>query len=622
MRSTFTLTFIGVLLTLFAFTTTAYSQCFSCGTGVDGAYHATTNTTLAGGVYNYTSFIIDAGVTVTVTGTDSLVIYSTGAVNIEGSLLAEGGAGQDGVTFSTFGIGGVGVAGGYKGGDGIFTGSANQGSPGQGPGAGGGGNGWSGGGGGGHAMVGDTAGSAGGNGGIAYGTPQLSPLQGGSGGGGGSGGNNCGSGGGGAGGGILVISTCDSLIVSSVGLVSVDGGDGGSDGTGNCGGGGGGAGGSLWLSANHIEMAGTLSSVGGIGGTSSAGASFNSTGGTGSDGRIRMDYASISNTGSVTPVAGFTGTTLAISVTGNDIVCFGASTGDATATPLGGVSPFMYSWSSGGMLATESGLAAGTYSVTITDSIGCTATDSVTLVDLNTQVMATATWTDVSCHGGIDGTAMVVASGGVPGYTYLWSPGGSTTDTVSGLGGGAYLVTVTDSVGCTTTDTAFITEPQSALSTTTTGTDETCAGCSDGTATTTPAGGTAPYTYLWSNGDTTANATGLAAGSHTVTVTDTNGCTVTDSVEIGTMISVLGNLESALEIYPNPAHGQLHVELAGVVIENGTMEMYSAIGTQVYQQAMGTEQAFTLPLTGMAEGMYWLRINSDAGQVVRKIWVD
>ena len=109
MKKIYTLS-IGIL----AFAGLHAQTCFNpnTSTGSDGPYSATSNTTLAGGTYNYTTFNIDPGVTVNVTGNQPLIIYCTGNVTINGSLLANGGNGANGITSNTYGIGGVGVAGG------------------------------------------------------------------------------------------------------------------------------------------------------------------------------------------------------------------------------------------------------------------------------------------------------------------------------------------------------------------------------------------------------------------------------------------------------------------------------------------------------------------------------
>jgi hypothetical protein len=361
------------------------AQCFSCGTGADGVYHATTNTTLTGGTYNYTSFSIDSGDTVTITGTNPLVIHSTGAVQIDGTLLANGGNGNDGVTSSNGGIGGIGVAGGGNGGDGSFSSSTGpiNGNSGNGMGMGGMGGGWSGGGGAGYETGADSSGNVlGGFGGPAYGNTQLNPLLPGSGGGGGSGGYNCGAGGGGAGGGVIQIESCVSLTIGATGLISANGGNGGSDGTGNCGGGGGGSGGTIWLmTSGTLSNSGTISATPGTGGASAVpGNPYYGTGTSGKNGRIRFDYTTLAGSGSVTPLAGFTAAVLTASNAHTDETTIGANDGSATVTESGGTLPYSYLWSPGNQTSSSiTGLTAGTYTCTTTDANGCTTVSTIVI---------------------------------------------------------------------------------------------------------------------------------------------------------------------------------------------------------------------------------------------------
>src|SRR6185369_3784070 len=119
-------------------------------------------------------------------------------------------------------------------------------------------------------------------------------------------------------------------------------------------------------------------------------------------------------------------------------------------------------------------------------------------------------------------------AGGSGGNTYLWS-NGQTTQTATGLSAGTYTVTVTDNNGCSDVAMITLTEPTQLLAGTITSTDYngyniSCNGGSNGDATANPAGGSGGNTYLWSNGQTTQTATGLSAGTYTVTVTDNNGC--------------------------------------------------------------------------------------------------
>ena len=215
-----------------------------------------------------------------------------------------------------------------------------------------------------------------------------------------------------------------------------------------------------------------------------------------------------------------------------DVLCYQANNGTATVIPSGGTGTYTYSWSpSGGTAATATGLSPNTYSVTVTDANGCFITETVQITE-PTALSATNTQTNVSCKGGNNGTASVVASGGTGNYSYLWAPSGGTAATATGLTAGTYTVTVTDENACSVTNTIVITEPD-ALTLTSTLTEVSCYNGDNGSATVNVTGGTGSYTYSWSpSGGTAATATGLTAGTYTVTVTDDNSCTASLTVEI------------------------------------------------------------------------------------------
>ncbi|MCH8317718.1 MAG: gliding motility-associated C-terminal domain-containing protein, partial [Bacteroidetes bacterium] len=150
---------------------------------------------------------------------------------------------------------------------------------------------------------------------------------------------------------------------------------------------------------------------------------------------------------------------------------------------------------------------------------------------------------EVNCFGGFDGAATVSVSGGTSPYTYNWSPGGGNNDTATGLTAGTYVIAVTDSAGCISTDTVVITQPDS-LALTTNKFDATCDSSNGGAAIVLVSGGTAPYTYLWNDpfGTDSFIVTGLAPGVYTVTVTDSFGCVDTAFVVINapdTFIAVI-----------------------------------------------------------------------------------
>jgi gliding motility-associated-like protein len=222
--------------------------------------------------------------------------------------------------------------------------------------------------------------------------------------------------------------------------------------------------------------------------------------------------------------------TASISSTTN-VSCYQGSNGVATVSGAGGTLPYAYLWSSGGIAATETGLAAGTYTVTITDILGCIATANVTITEPTLLTAAIGSSTNVSCFGGNNGSATVVGGGGTPAYGYHWSSGGNAA-TENGLIAGNYTVTITDALGCTATTSVVITEPPLLTATITATTNVSCFSGSNGTSTVTGAGGTLPYTYLWSSGSVNATAPGLSAGTYTVTITDAHSCTATTSVTI------------------------------------------------------------------------------------------
>lgn len=232
-----------------------------------------------------------------------------------------------------------------------------------------------------------------------------------------------------------------------------------------------------------------------------------------------------------------------------NVTCNGANNGTITVSTTGMTAPLTYSWApSGGSSATATGLAPGTYTCTITDANGCTRTATQTITQ-PAVLAANPTFTNVGCFGGTTGTATSTPSGGTAPYTYLWMPGAFTTSSISNLAVGTYTVTVTDSRGCTATGTANITQPP-ILSISSTPVSANC-GQANGSASVTGSGGFAPYTWSWSNGQTGSNATGLVAGTYTVTITDINMCTQSAPVTIGNIAGPTATITSSTNVSCN-----------------------------------------------------------------------
>lgn len=208
-----------------------------------------------------------------------------------------------------------------------------------------------------------------------------------------------------------------------------------------------------------------------------------------------------------------------------NLKCFGIPTGSISATPVGGTSPYSYSWTPGGQTSSSlTALSAGNYSVIVTDSKGCIKTASYTITQ-PTALAVTVTQTNVTCFGLSNGKAIANTNGGTSPYSYNWMPSSATSQTITGLNIGTYSFTATDNLNCKTTQTIAITQP-SVLVATTTKTNETCNYLNNGAISVTQTGGTAGYTYAWLPGSqTTTLITNQPSGSYTVTVTDNKGCT-------------------------------------------------------------------------------------------------
>ncbi|MBI4946824.1 MAG: gliding motility-associated C-terminal domain-containing protein [Bacteroidetes bacterium] len=280
-----------------------------------------------------------------------------------------------------------------------------------------------------------------------------------------------------------------------------------------------------------------------------------------------------------------------LTITGTPAGCT-VSSGTATADLSGGISPYAYAWSNTQTTQTTTGLSAGKYFITVTDSNGCTVNDSVA-IGITAPPTVTVTGTPAGCTVS-SGTATANPSGGIFPYAYAWG-NTQTTQTTTGLSAGKYFITVTDSNGCTVNDSVAIgiTAPPTL---TITGTP---AGCtvSNGTATANPSGGVYPYVYAWNNMQTTQTATGLSAGKYFITVTDSNGCTVNDSVTIGI------TAPPTLTVAETPA---------GCTVSNGTATANPSGGVSPYTYLWGNLET-TQTISGLAVGTYSVLVTDNNG---------
>jgi len=206
-----------------------------------------------------------------------------------------------------------------------------------------------------------------------------------------------------------------------------------------------------------------------------------------------------------------------------NVSCNGGSDGSIDITIAGGKAPYLYSWNSGSTSQDLEDISAGTYIVTATDANGCTETLTVQVTEPGTELSATVSVTDINCKGQNTGAIDLTVSGGTAPYTYEWNYG-ATTEDVSSLPAGSYSVTIRDSNNCLTLNGITISEPAAVLTATSIQQNVSCNGGNDGSINLTVSGGTAPYSYLWSNGSTNQDLNNLTAGNYSVTITDSKGC--------------------------------------------------------------------------------------------------
>lgn len=213
-----------------------------------------------------------------------------------------------------------------------------------------------------------------------------------------------------------------------------------------------------------------------------------------------------------------------------DASCFGYSNGSISVSVSGGTAPYQYNWVGGGFGTQNNNLAAGSYTLIVTDSSTCSTTLNYIIEEPTALMLSAATLANVSCYGGNNGATTVLVSGGTMPYSYAWS-NGSTDSINNNLAIGIYNVTVYDANGCNNSVSSPVSQPDS-INLTTLKTDVTCYAGNNGSLEALATGGTQPYNYIWSSGDTTALIENLVVGNYTVTMTDANGCSKTTSNSI------------------------------------------------------------------------------------------
>ncbi len=214
-----------------------------------------------------------------------------------------------------------------------------------------------------------------------------------------------------------------------------------------------------------------------------------------------------------------------------DILCFGENSGEIILNPLGGTPPYNYNWNNGDTIPSLSNLSAGSYSVTITDSLGCSIADSFKIEEPDKLQILLVSYLDVLCHGEANGELNVQGLGGTPPFQYSWSTG-EQTQSLNNLTAGTYNLTVTDSNGCSTSGDFVISQPDSLYIKSSEIVEATCGKTNAGVELIVE-GGSGNVSIEWSNGQTGEKLQNVPGGKYQVTITDGNGCTTEADFDLG-----------------------------------------------------------------------------------------
>ncbi len=377
--------------------------------------------------------------------------------------------------------------------------------------------------------------------------------------------------------------------------------------------------------AAALSVSGTPSTVACFGGNTGA-ISLNVSGGTtpysytwsnGSNSQNLSNLSAGTYTVTVTDARNCTSTAGSISVTQpsatlsatsskTNVACFGNATGAVNISVSGGTSPYTYAWNSGATSQNISNLAAGTYTVTITDARNCQTTVTTTVLQPAAAVSVSTSKSDVRCFGNSTGSANAVASGGTAPYTYNWSTG-ATTSNISSLSAGTYTVTATDANGCTQSGQVTISQPVAALSVSGTTNNALCYDSPTGSISVSASGGTSPYTYQWNNGNSAATINGMSAGNYTVTATDANGCSASTSYSISQPASALNaSISSTAALCFSQNSGSITVAPTGGTSpynylwnNGGTTSTLSNVGSGTYSVIVTDANGCTTSKSGV-----------------------
>jgi hypothetical protein len=268
------------------------------------------------------------------------------------------------------------------------------------------------------------------------------------------------------------------------------------------------------------------------------------------------------------------------------------NTGAAEVIVSGGASPYNYFWTTGETTKKIENLNSGAYQVNVTDNNNCIVSDYILISDTGgPQIQESSTLSDVSCFGGNDGRIELLVDGGLKPYTYRWSSG-STSPIADNLIAGSYTVSVMDDNDCSTRKSFIIRQPKKIILNFEK-TDTDC-GLAEGKAKAIVYGGTAPYTYLWSNAGTLDSAINLSGGIYSLNITDSKSCSASGKITI----NEIGAPEITL----------VSIEESACGAENGAIFIDVSGGTGTYDYSWSNSDQ-TKNLVNVAPGDYTVEVS-------------
>ncbi len=308
---------------------------------------------------------------------------------------------------------------------------------------------------------------------------------------------------------------------------------------------------------------------------------------------------------------------LTLSANSTTVSCFNQNNGSISTSTGGGMPPYDFIWSNGAVAASLNNLAAGTYSVTVTDSNGCSLTDAFEISQPD-AIQISSSLTAISCNGASDGGITITPFGGAGNYSIEWA-NGNTTNELTDLPAGSYLVAVTDQDGCSTTASFLLEEPLEigfnvdAIPPTS---------GDNGSILAVPFGGTPPYQLLWSTGSSNFQITNLEDGLYTVTATDLEGCTGEETIFLGiTNNNDLVELND-FTIFPNPNNGDFQVSIELKNPTNFSLKLVNTLGQTIVSEEFRTDKLDKqYNYSNLASGIYYLLYTDQYGVEVKPIVV-